>query len=60
MDRKTKRQNERLMNSVKRKAKKDMEDWIVTLAELPSEGEIKAFQAGYIAGINRGANVEHS
>jgi hypothetical protein len=60
MDRKTKRQNERLLNSVKRKAKKDMEDWIVTLTELPSEGEIKAFQAGYISGINRGASVEHS
>jgi hypothetical protein len=45
---------------VKRKAKKDMEDWIVTLTELPTEGEIKSFQAGYIAGINRGANVEHS
>jgi hypothetical protein len=37
-----------------------MEDWIVTLTELPSGGEIKAFQAGYIAGINRGASVERS
>ena len=56
MDRKTKKENERLLSSVKRKAKKDMENWIVTLTELPSEGEVKAFQAGYIAGINRGAN----
>lgn len=56
MDRKTKRQNERLLNAVKKKAKKDMENWIVTLSELPTEGEIKAFQAGYIAGINRGVH----
>lgn len=55
MDRKTKRQNERLLNSIKRKAKKDMEDWMLGLAELPSEGEVKAFQAGYIAGISRGS-----
>jgi len=56
MDRKTKKQNERLLNSVKRKAKKDMENWIVSLSELPTEGEVKSFQAGYIAGINRGSN----
>jgi hypothetical protein len=55
MDRKIKRQNERLLNSVKRKAKKDMEEWMLSLPELPSEGEVKAFQAGYIAGISRGS-----
>jgi hypothetical protein len=58
MDRKTKRQNERLLNSIKRKAKKDMEDWMLGLSELPSEGEVKAFQAGYIAGIGRGSENE--
>ena len=58
MDRKTRRQNERLLNSIKRKAKKDMEDWMLTLSELPSEGEVKAFQAGYIAGIGRGSENE--
>ena len=58
MDRKTKRQNERLLSSIKRKAKKDMEDWMVGLSELPSEGEVKAFQAGYIAGIGRGSENE--
>ncbi len=58
MDRKTKRQNERLLNSIKRKAKKDMEDWMMGLSELPSEGEVKAFQAGYIAGIGRGSENE--
>jgi hypothetical protein len=58
MDRKTKRQNERLLNSIKRKAKKDMEDWMLGLSELPSEGEVKAFQAGYVAGIGRGSENE--
>jgi hypothetical protein len=33
-----------------------MEDWMLGLSELPSEGEVKAFQAGYIAGISRGSN----
>jgi hypothetical protein len=32
-----------------------MEDWMLGLVELPSEGEVKAFQAGYIAGISRGS-----
>jgi hypothetical protein len=58
MDRKVKRQNERLLNSIKRKAKKDMEDWMLGLSKLPSEGEVKAFQAGYIAGIGRGSENE--
>lgn len=55
MDRKTRRENLRLLEAVKRKAKKDMQDWMLSLPELPSEGEVKAFQAGYIAGVNRGS-----
>jgi hypothetical protein len=38
-----------------RKAKIDMEKWVSTLSTMPTEVEIKAFQAGYIAGINRGS-----
>lgn len=41
-----------------RKAKIDMERWISSLSSMPTEIEIKAFQAGYIAGINRGSNVK--
>ncbi len=41
-----------------RKAKADMQKWISSLSELPSQEEIKAFQAGYIAGINRGSNAK--
>jgi hypothetical protein len=32
-----------------------MENWMLALPELPSEGEVKAFQAGYIAGVSRGS-----
>lgn len=42
--------------SIKRKAKVDMQRYISSLSELPSEKEIRAWQAGYISGLNRGAN----
>lgn len=42
--------------SITRKAKIDMQKYISSLSELPSEKEMRAWQAGYIAGINRGAN----
>lgn len=42
--------------SITRKAKIDMQRYVSSLPELPSEKEIRAWQAGYIAGINRGAN----
>jgi hypothetical protein len=36
-----------------RKAKKDMMSWIGVLGYSPNEQEVRAWQAGYIAGINR-------
>lgn len=42
--------------SIKKKAKIDMQRYVSSLSELPSEKEIRAWQAGYIAGLNRGAN----
>jgi len=42
--------------SVVKKAKLDMEKYVLELNEAPSEKELKAWQAGYIAGLNRGAN----
>ena len=36
-----------------KKAKIDMERWMSNLFETPSEKEVRAFQAGYISGINR-------
>lgn len=53
MDRKTKRDNERLLKSLKSKAVKDTENWILTLQSPPTKSEVLAFQAGYISGTSR-------
>jgi hypothetical protein len=53
-----KRKQDAELAAIIRKAKIDMEKWISGLPAVPSEIEIKAFQAGYIAGINRGSNVK--
>ena len=57
-DRKQRRDNKKVIETVRRKAKQDMADWIVDIDRMPSEEEILAFQAGYVSGINRGANNE--
>jgi hypothetical protein len=36
-----------------RKAKVDMTRWVAALGYTPSESEVRVWQAGYIAGINR-------
>ena len=56
MDRRTRRDNERVLNSIKRKAVKDTETWILSLTSSPTPAEVRAFQAGYIAGTNRFAS----
>lgn len=53
-----KRKQDAELAAIIRKAKTDMQKWISSLTVLPSESEIKAFQAGYIAGINRGSNLK--
>lgn len=53
-----KRKQDAQLSAIIRKAKIDMERWVSTLSAMPSEIEIKAFQAGYIAGINRGSAVK--
>lgn len=58
MDRKTRRDNKKILDTVMRKAKQDMAEWITEIDRLPTEEEIRAFQAGYISGMNRGANNE--
>lgn len=57
MDRTTKRKLNAETASIVAKAKKDMEKWMSSLDYMPSGKEIKAWQAGYISGINRGSNV---
>ncbi len=56
MDRKERRDNKKMLDIIVRKAKQDMSEWIMNLDRMPSQAEIKAFQAGYISGMNRGAN----
>ena len=56
MDRKARRDNKKVLDTVMRKAKLDMADWIIEIDRMPSEEEVRAFQAGYISGMNRGAN----
>lgn len=58
MSRQVRRDNERIINTVRKKAVKDMQDWVLTLSSPPTKAEILAYQAGYIAGINRGTAVK--
>jgi hypothetical protein len=53
MSRWQKRKYDAETSAIIRKAKIDMNRWISGLSELPSEIEIRAWQAGYISGINR-------
>lgn len=55
-DRKERRNDKRMFDILLRKAKQDMTDWVMKLNRIPSQAEILAFQAGYISGMNRGAN----
>jgi hypothetical protein len=56
--RQQKRKQEAELNAIFRKAKLDMQTWVSSLTRLPSESEIKAYQSGYIAGINRGSSLK--
>jgi hypothetical protein len=58
ISRQEKRKQDAELSAIIRKAKIDMQKWISDLPTIPSEIEIKAFQAGYIAGINRGSNLK--
>ena len=53
MTRENRRENSRIIRNIKNKAKSAMVDWIVKLGYTPTDGELKAWQAGYIAGLNQ-------
>jgi hypothetical protein len=55
-DRRQKRILDKEAAAVTRKAKIYMQRYVSELSELPSEKEIRAWQAGYVAGINRASN----
>lgn len=56
MNRQTRRDNKRIFETIKKKAVKDMLDWLDDIKRDPTKDEILAFKAGYLAGFNRGAN----
>lgn len=48
-----KRKLKKEAGSIIRKAKIDMAEYLESLNRVPEEVEVKAWQAGYIAGLNR-------
>lgn len=53
MSRQEKRKAERLKAQVVKVAKQDMIKWVETLDHVPTEAEARAWQKGYVDGINR-------
>lgn len=53
MSRAEKRKSNRQAVNLIARAKKDMLNWVEELGRVPSDDEAKAWQAGYVAGINR-------
>lgn len=51
-DRWERRKSEKEMQKLVKKAKQDMITWMETLTYVPSEEEVRAWQAGYLSGIN--------
>lgn len=58
INRKEKRKAERQAANIIKIAKQDMISWVETLDYLPSESELRSWQAGYIYGINRLAQIK--
>jgi hypothetical protein len=53
MARSIKRQTVKEIRSIVGKAKSAMYSWIIDIGYEPTDGEVKAWQAGYIAGLNQ-------
>lgn len=53
MSREEKRKLQRDIDLIVSNAKQDMADWVLKLPYAVTESEAMAWQAGYIAGINR-------
>jgi hypothetical protein len=53
-----KRKHDAETSAIIRKAKQDMTSWIGVLGYSPDEQEVRAWQAGYISGINRATGAK--
>jgi hypothetical protein len=51
-----KRRIEKQLQALAKKAKQDMATWAAGASQVPTREEMLAWQAGYLAGINRLAN----
>lgn len=58
MTRMQKRKVSKEVSAIARKAKQAMASWMAMLGYSPSSQEVRAWQAGYIAGINEGMNKD--
>ena len=58
-NRQDKRKAQRQIENIVAKAKVDMNKWILSLPSSVTEGQVLAWQAGYIAGVNRMANEKY-
>jgi hypothetical protein len=47
------RKHDAEVSAIVRKAKVDMARWVAALDYLPSENDLRIWQAGYLSGINR-------
>jgi hypothetical protein len=56
MSRQYKREAVKEIRSIVNKAKTAMYKWIIDLGYEPTDGEVKAWQAGYLAGLNHKDN----
>jgi hypothetical protein len=55
-DRWERRKSEKETQKLVKKAKQDMASWMSALNHVPSEEEVRAWQAGYLAGVNMATN----
>jgi hypothetical protein len=58
MSRAEKRKASRKIQAIVYKAKQDMQEYVQTLQDPPTAPELRAWQAGYIAGLNRASLSE--
>jgi hypothetical protein len=59
-DRWERRKSEKESQKLVKKAKQDMASWVAGLDHAPYEEEIRAWQAGYLAGVNLANNRKES
>ena len=55
-DRWERRKYQKETQKLVKKAKQDMASWMELLPNVPSEEEVRAWQSGYLSGINRATN----